>query len=157
MFHYQLLLKQFGDFYKADAPITHPIITLPSIIKVLHKVHMQSQDALKLQINSSRIRTIHQMSMVPVKRSEFSGNSSMSLPIMTANLQPAAIRRVSEISTNMTKHKPFWSPVPEHIYYTLSAPSSEQFWLSVFCCCGPINLEVVARQSSRPSTRSQHV
>jgi len=44
---------------------------------------------------TARIRTIHQISMVPVKRSEFSGNSSMSLPIITANLRPAAIRRVS--------------------------------------------------------------
>jgi len=34
--------------------------------------------------------------------------------------------------------------------------SSEQFWSSMFCCCGPIDLEFAARQSLRSSTESQH-
>jgi len=37
-----------------------------------------------------------------------------------------------------------------------SALSSEHFSLSVFCCCGSVDLEFAARQSSRTSTESQH-
>jgi len=37
--------------------------------------------------------------MVPVKRSKFSGNSSMSLLTIAANLRPAAIRSVSDVTS----------------------------------------------------------
>jgi len=37
-----------------------------------------------------------------------------------------------------------------------SVLSSGQLWSSVFRCCGPVNLEFTARQSSWPSSESQH-
>ena len=71
----------------------------------IQELFLNFTDTLEPQLSWSRIRTIHQMSMVPVKRSEFSGNSSMSLPTMTASLRPAAMRSVS-VNRNMTKYQP---------------------------------------------------
>ena len=69
----------------------------PGWVDILVK-HTQ---AVKSVLSSSRIRTIHQMSMVPAKRSVFSGNWSMPLAISTARCPLLVCRTVSAVKAQV--------------------------------------------------------
>jgi len=70
----------------------------------------------------------------------------------------AANRQIT-LAIVVTNSRSCWSSfaVCQSAEVDRSALSSEQFWSSVFCCCGPVDLEFAARQSSQSSTEPQHL
>ena len=71
-----------------------------------------------------RIRTIHQMSIVPSSRSPFSGNWSIPLTIITANWRSFVIRIVSATTSNLISHD----------VYTRGVFKGHYEWLSMSFC-----------------------
>jgi len=63
-----------------------------------------------------------------------------------------------QLHTNGRRCYSSTSAVCQSVEVDRSALSSEQFWSLLFCCCGPVavDLEFAARQSSRSSAESQH-
>jgi len=74
--------------------------------------------------NSSRIRSIHQMSMVPTKRSVFSGNWSMPLAINAARCPLLMCRNVSASNDKQHSH----NTAAFHIH-----TNNDHSWLKNLC------------------------